>query len=161
MSRGAKRCLRFLESLARKSGRAFPLQTTIAAECDCKLRMVRYYLAELRRAGFIVATKKRQHSSAEYVLRPAIQTGNNCQSDCLSDCRSDGSILTDLKPSTAIYKASVENERQNLQTLEAWAVSQGMPIETDSDVFRARLAWNALRKPPGSAGSVRAARVAR
>ena len=89
LSRGARRCLQLLRSYAARSGRAFPYQATLAAQLDVKPRMVRYYLAELKAAGFVEKVLKRQHSSAEY-----------CLSGCQSDCRSGPPYpITDLKPS--------------------------------------------------------------
>ena len=89
LSRGARRCLQLLRSYAARSGRAFPYQAKLAAQLDVKPRMVRYYLAELKAAGFVEKVLKRQHSSAEY-----------CLSGCQSDCRSGPPYpITDLKPS--------------------------------------------------------------
>lgn len=157
LSRGAQRCFSFLKSLARFSGRAFPLQETVAIRLGCKRRMVRYYLAELREAGLIVATKKRQHSSAEYVLS---QTGNDCRSGCRSEpkyCRSEPPRLLMREKIIAEEVTALDLETQKLIT---WAVSQGMPVETGGDVFRAQMAYSGARKPMGVAGALEARSVA-
>lgn len=91
LSRGAQRCLSFLQSLAAGSGQAFPFQETIARKLKVKPRMVRYYLSELKAAGLVEKVLKRQRSSAKY-----------CLSGCRSDCRSGVPVLiTDLKVITS------------------------------------------------------------
>ena len=83
VSRGALRCLRLLQSYAAVSGRAFPFQSTIAAQLEVDARTVRRYVRELVAAGQL-QVQKRQHSSAEY----KIQTGQNVRSDVRSGVRS-------------------------------------------------------------------------
>ena len=82
LSRGARRCFQTLQSFARKSGRAFPFQSTLAAELEVDIRTVRRYIRELRIAGWI-SVEKRQHSSALYT----IQTGQNVRSGVLSEAK--------------------------------------------------------------------------
>lgn len=81
--RGPKDCLSYLQSLAKFSGRAFPKQQTIADKLGVDLRTVSRYIRYLRDSGWLTV-KKRQHSSAEYVLRQDIQTRQNVRSGVVS-----------------------------------------------------------------------------
>jgi transposase-like protein len=68
MSRGALRLLRFMRTF--DSGRTFMYQKTLAARLGCAPRTLREWLKELRDAG-LIASQKRQHSSAEHVFTDA------------------------------------------------------------------------------------------
>jgi hypothetical protein len=89
LSRGACRLLSELQSYARRSGWAAPFQSTLAAKLGVTERTIRRWLLKLRRAGALL-TKKRQRTSAEYV----IQCWENVRSNVRSKLENVRSKLT-------------------------------------------------------------------
>ena len=114
LSRGARRCLELLQSYARSSGRAFPFQSTIAAKLGVGDRMVRKYIRELAQAGAL-QVRKRQHSSAEYVLRQE----QKFRSEFRSEFRSGRRVLLVREDLVKLRKPpGVETQTQD--TPEFW-----------------------------------------
>ena len=63
LSRDALRCLRLIEAYARKSGRAFPFQRTLAAQLGCTERTVQRFYHTLQAAGLIKIQRRGPHSA--------------------------------------------------------------------------------------------------
>jgi hypothetical protein len=108
LSRGARRLFDLLQSYARHSGRAFPFQKTLAGRMECADRTIRRYINELV-AGGMLAVRKRQHSSAEYV----IQTGQNVRSGVRSGVRSERPFISvsEKKRSYVPFKPTGKTEK--------------------------------------------------
>jgi hypothetical protein len=167
ISRGARQCFEYL----RKRGtRAFPFQETIARELGCKERQVRNYLFELKSAGVLVV-KKRQRSSAEYVLDrqlfASLIAGLGAQ-----NCRSDAPhLITELKilerttqshpatPGTSVFS---ESERSAIERAVALTGFQANPsliakLKRKAEFYRAdgyviaahiQRAWSKVERRP-------------
>lgn len=95
LSRGARRTLRYLESLSHRTGQAFPFIQTIAKDIGCSVRSAKYYLAELRMLGY-VESRKRQHTSALFTLvkKPVENTTVRSCTSALLDCTSEPESCT-------------------------------------------------------------------
>lgn len=84
LSSGAMGLFKLLHSFARRSGRAFPFQKTLACRLHVSEQMVRRWLLELKTLQ-AVEVVKRQHSSAEYRL---LKTVEKLRSELRSELRS-------------------------------------------------------------------------
>lgn len=89
LSRGARRLFKLIQDLSRHSGLAFMFHSKMAVRCETTEPSLRRHLAELRRGGYI-ASRKRQHSSAEYRILRLIE---NDRSGDRSGDRSDSPVL--------------------------------------------------------------------
>jgi hypothetical protein len=69
LSRGARRCLKVLQSFLGGKNHCWPSQYTIAREMRCCLRTVGRHIEELRRAEIVVSTRKNRNTSYTYALR--------------------------------------------------------------------------------------------
>jgi len=125
LSRGARRLLDLLKSFARRSGRAFPFQKTLAEKLEVKIRTIKRWVRELREAG-LIAVRRRQHSSAEY----EIQKGQNVPSDVPSGVENvpsghPVSLLTEVKSFSGGECARVPRKPPGLAPGEAYWTNNG------------------------------------
>ncbi len=165
ISAGALALFENLHSYARRSGRAFPFQATLAADAGgVSTQMVRRWLLELKRAN-AVSVVKRQHSSAEYVL---LKTVAQLRSELRSELRSGvciiGSSKAELKAeplafpeptTTNEYGRTEPNpEFEHLQRILRGAQERVRrarnPAAYERAIIQAEL--RAMRKPAATAG---------
>ena len=133
LSRGARRLLDLLKSFARRSGRAFPFQKTLAEKLEVKIRTIKRWVRELREGG-LIAVRRRQHSSAEYEIQKGqeyeIQKGQNVPSDVPSGVENvpsghPVSLLTEVKSFSGGECARVPRKPPGLAPGEAYWTNNG------------------------------------
>lgn len=164
LSRGARRCLKLLQSYARVSGRAFPYRDTLARRLECHPGTVGRYLSELKAHG-LVKVRQRQHSSAEYEIQDAHFAQADAQADAQAERfyplseRKPMSEAEAGRPQTGIVPISESVTREEYMAFSGYCARLRIAIPSRELVlrlkrkfvgnFNGRPAWTQLPKFPG------------
>ena len=138
-SLGARMTFTLLLSYAWQEGSCFPGQKRLARDLGIKERMVRYYLTELQKSGFIEAKRRGMGKTNVYVIK-------DVQPDRQNIAGQDRQSIADQERQNIAYKENTDIQKHNNTVGDAAAAAALEKVGVDEKASRRLIEHYSLQR---------------